>query len=127
MPQTKNARTAIGRAGVANPSRKLNARHEPTFPILVSIIGPRGLTAEFEMGSGVAPWVCAPGKKKEQGLSQMDYENESRSASRCRSIPGADGLPSAKCSHLSCLRSACAVTEEREKVVKPIGQLVPVR
>jgi hypothetical protein len=47
-----------------------NARHEPTFPILVSIIGPAGLTAEFGMGSGVTPRVWAPGKKKEQGLGQ---------------------------------------------------------
>ena len=34
-----------------------NARHGPTFPILVSIIGPAGLTAVFGMGTGVTPRV----------------------------------------------------------------------
>ncbi len=33
------------------------ARHEPTFPIVVSIIGPADLTAEFGKGSGVTPRV----------------------------------------------------------------------
>jgi hypothetical protein len=48
------------------------ARHEPTFPTVVSIIGPRGLTAEFGMGSGVAPWVWAPGKEMGRGNLARD-------------------------------------------------------
>ena len=33
----------------------------PTYFRLTTIIGPKGLTSEFGMGSGVAPWVRAPG------------------------------------------------------------------
>jgi hypothetical protein len=51
-----------------------NARHGPTFPILVSIIGPAGLTAEFGMGSGVTPRVWAPGKKKNRGSASGSRE-----------------------------------------------------
>jgi hypothetical protein len=51
------ARPAIGDRGPRGKSKEGYARHEPTFPTLVSIIGPRGLTAEFGMGSGVAPRV----------------------------------------------------------------------
>src|SRR5262245_51558733 len=70
--ETKRARASSWTRGLSEG----NARHEPTFPIVVSIIGPGDLTTEFEMGSGVTPRVWAPGKERGTGVPWAGIRSE---------------------------------------------------
>src|SRR5262245_24188165 len=123
--QTRTRETKRGRrnepAASSQTLRMSNARREPTFPILVSIIGPGGLTAEFGMGSGVTPRVWAPGKKLERGFRGGIRETPSHEPQRT------DAFAPASRRTLSVCLSRRSHDRAGGKVVKPIGQLVPVR
>ena len=114
-PQTKRARSSRGRPGSRTkiPGTNLLSR-------FLQYHRPWRLNGRVRNGIGCDPPGMGTGEKKRnrgsQARSENDHEAWMRTVSRPRITHG-----------FSCPRLAEANAAERENVVKPVGQLVPVR